>query len=74
MHMSIECIVLRMLGSEHVVQLMHSYYATVPSFHCNIFVGIWGEKDIVLNIGVVHWWVVMYYASTLVIRVSNKNE
>ena len=49
-----------MLGSEHVVQLMHSYsYYVLPSFHFNMLVGILGEKDIVLNVGVVHWWVVM---------------
>ena len=59
-----------MLGSEPVVQLMHSYYATAILSLSYILVGIWGEKDIVLNIGVVHWWVVMYYASTLLIRVE----
>ena len=38
----------------------------LPSFHCNMLVGIWGEKDIVLNDGVVHWWVVMYYGCYII--------
>ena len=61
-----------MLGSERR-DLMHAYaYITMMSFfHYDILVGIWGgEKDIVLNFGVVHWGIVRYYAATLLVCVE----
>ena len=54
-----------------VTYLMHiAYIIMMSSFRYGIMVGIWGEKDIVLNVGVVHWGIVRYYAATLLVCVE----